>query len=388
VRLRVDAVSAPGRGFVSLLLALAALASWLAPPADAQQAAPGGAVPVTVAEAMRQDVPIWLRGLGSVQALNAVQLRPRVDGTLIQVPVVEGQDVKQGDLLAVIDPRPFQAVLDAAAARKTQDEAQLASARADLARYTALTKLEVASRQKLEEVTALSKQLGATIAGDDAQIAAARLNLSFCYITAPFDGRVGLRMVDPGNQVRASEATAIMTLAQLRPIALTFALAQDALPAIAEAMAAGALPVEASAGDGKTVLDRGTLLTIDNAIDPTTGTIKIKATFPNAGNRLWPGQFVNVRLLVGTDKAALTVPSAAVMHGPSELYVFVVTPDNTVERRPVRMVREDAGLSVLAGGLEPGQKVVIDGQSRLQDGSHVVISQPTKTASSQARPGG
>jgi multidrug efflux system membrane fusion protein len=388
VRLRVDAVSAPGRGFVSLVLALAALASWLAPPAGAQQAAPGGAVPVTVAEAMRQDVPIWLRGLGSVQALNAVQLRPRVDGTLVQVPVVEGQDVKQGDLLAVIDPRPFQAVLDAAAARKAQDEAQLASARADLARYTALTKLEVASRQKLEEVTALSKQLAATIAGDDAQIAAARLNLSFCYITAPFDGRIGLRMVDPGNQVRASEATAIMTLAQLRPIALTFALAQDALPAIAEAMAAGALPVEASAGDGKTVLDRGTLLTIDNAIDPTTGTIKIKATFPNAGNRLWPGQFVNVRLLVGTDKAALTVPSGAVMHGPSELYVFVVTQDSTVERRPVRLVREDTGLSVLAGGIEPGQKVVIDGQSRLQDGSHVVISQPTKTASSQARPGG
>ncbi|MDR3538508.1 MAG: efflux RND transporter periplasmic adaptor subunit [Acetobacteraceae bacterium] len=361
------------------------MAPALAQPAPPAPASP--AVPVSAAPVVRQDVPILLRGLGSVQAFNAVQIRPRVDGTLTQVPVAEGQEVKQGDLLAVIDPRPYQATLDAASAKKAQDEALLSSAMADLARYTALTKQEVASRQKLEEVVALAKQLRAAIVGDGAQIEAAQLNLSFCYITAPFDGRVGLRLVDPGNQVRSAEATAIMTVAQLRPISVTFALAQDTLPAIADAMAAGKLPVVASSSDDKIELDRGTLLTVDNAIDATTGTIKLKATFPNPKNRLWPGQFVNVRMLIGTDRNALTVPSAAVQHGPGNLYVYAIKPDATVTRQTVTLMRDDGKLSVLGGGVEPGQQVVIDGQSRLQDGSHVAINDTTKTASSQARPG-
>jgi multidrug efflux system membrane fusion protein len=361
-----------------------------AAPVLAQSAAPAGAsagVPVSVAQVARQDVPILLPGLGLVQPFNAVQLRPRVDGTLMKVPVSEGQEVKQGDVLAVIDPRPYQAVLDAAVAKKQQDEAMLASAQSDVTRYTALTKDQFSSRQKMETVQALAKQLTAAIGGDQAQIDAAQLNLSFCYITAPFDGRVGLRLVDPGNQVRSAESTSVMTLAQLHPISVTFALAQDYLPAIADAMTRGELPVVASSSDQKTELDRGTLLTIDNAIDSATGTIKLKATFPNPNNRLWPGQFVNVKLQVGTDKDALTVPSAAVQHGPDGVYVYAVKPDSTVGRQPVRLVRDDGTLAVLAGGVNEGQQVVTDGQSRLQAGSHVAINDKSKTASSQARPG-
>lgn len=364
----------------------AASPSATASPATPPASGPTG-VPVSVAPVQRKDVPIWLRGLGLVQAFNAVQLRSRVDGTLTQVPVTEGQEVKQGDLLAVIDPRPYQAALDAALAKKQQDEAQIATAQSDLARYTTLAKEEVASRQKLEVVAALTKQLRAAIVGDEAQIEAAQLNLSFCYITAPFDGRVGLRTVDPGNLVRAAEATSIMTVAQLRPISVTFALPQDNLPAIAEAMANGKLPVLASSSDDKAELDRGTLLTVDNAIDPATGTIKVKATFPNPQNKLWPGQFVNVRLLIGTDKGVLTVPTAAVQHGPGNLYVYAIKPDGVVARQIVRQLRDDGTVAVLADGVEEGQQVVTDGQSRLQAGSRVAINTTTKSASSQAKPG-
>jgi multidrug efflux system membrane fusion protein len=350
------------------------------------QSAPA-AVPVTAAQVVRKDVPIWLRGLGVVQAFNAVQIRPRVDGTLMEVHVTEGQEVKKGDLLAVIDPRPYQAALDNAVAKKQQDEAQLASAKSDLTRYTALTKDAVASRQKLETVEALAKQLDAEIAGDEAQIEAAQLNLSFCYITAPFEGRVGLRTVDPGNLLRSTEPTSIMTLAQLHPISVTFTVAQDFLPMIADAMAGGTLPVRASSGDDKIDLDLGTLLTVDNAIDPTTGTIKLKATFPNPKNKLWPGQFVNARLLIGTDRDVLTMPSAAVQHGPAGLYVYAIQADGTVLRQPVQMARDDGTLAIITGGVNDGQQVVTDGQSRLQAGSRVAINDPTKTASSQAKPG-
>jgi multidrug efflux system membrane fusion protein len=386
-----DAQGAPKKVAV-LAVALCVIATAAASIASAQPAPSGGApgaagVPVSVATAVRKDVPVVLRGLGSVQALNAVQLRPRVDGTLMQVPVAEGQEVKRGDLLAVIDPRPYQATLDAAMAKKQQDEAQLASAQADLARYTALTKEEVASRQKLETVMALAKQLQAAIAGDDSQIEVAKLNLSFCYITAPFDGRVGLRLLDPGNQVRSAEATAIMTLAQLRPISVTFALAQDTLPGISDAMALGPLPVIAIASDEQTELDRGTLLTTDNSIDPATGTIKLKAIFPNPKNRLWPGQFVNVRLQIGIDKNVLTVPSAAVLHGPRELYVYALKPDSTVVRQPVKLLRDDGTMAVLGGGVEDGQKVVTNGQSRLDAGVRVAVKDPGKAGSSQAEPG-
>lgn len=374
----------------SLGVALTALLLSASPPTPAAAQAPPAApsaprpspigVPVSVATATRQNVPIWIRALGSVQAFYAVQLRSRVDGTLTEVPVTEGQEVRKGDVLAVIDPRPYQAALDAALAKKAQDEAQLSTASADVTRYTALAKEEVASRQKLEVVMALAKQLRAAIVGDDAQIEAAQLNLSYCYITAPFDGRVGLRTVDPGNLVRAAEGTPIMTLAQLKPISVTFAVPQDNLPALAAAMARGKPEVVARSSDEKAELDKGTLLTVDNAIDAATGTIRAKATFPNPDNRLWPGQFVNVRVLVGTDENVLTVPSPAVQHGPNGLYVYVVKPDDTVARETVEMARDDGETAIIARGVEEGQRVVVDGQSRLQSGTRVAIATPKPAA--------
>src|ERR1700677_1529019 len=238
-------------------------------------------VPVTVTTATKQDVPLWLRGLGTVQAYYGVQLRPRVDGTLTQVPVAEGQDVKQGDLLAVIDPRPYQAILDAAVAKKQQDQAQMANAQADMARYASLVQKDFASRQQVDTQVAMVKQFAAAIVGDDAQIEAAQLNLSFCYITSPFDGRIGLRNVDPGNIVHSAEATPIISVTQIQPISVTFTLPQDNLPMIVQAMEKQQLDVVVYTGDNKTELGRGVLLTPDNMIDTTTGTIKLKATFTN-----------------------------------------------------------------------------------------------------------
>jgi len=379
--------------------------AWLAPIAvaivchlpagvSAQQPAASGpsgppTVPVSVSPVARKDVPIILRGLGTVMASQTVQLRSRVDGTLLRVPVAEGQEVKQGDLLAVIDPRPYQAILDAALAKKRQDEAQLGAAKADLMRYSALAAQEVASKQKLETTQALVGQLTATLSADDAQIDAAKLNLTFCYITAPFDGRVGLRMTDPGNFVRSAEVSALLPLSQLRPISLTFTVPQDNLPAIQRAMAAGNAPVIAFTSDDKTELDRGTLVTIDNSIDAATGTIKLKATFPNTNYQLWPGQFVNVRILVGSTPSALTVPSAAVRHGQDRMYVYVVKPDQTVARLDVEVARDDGSVAVVSKGLEEGQEAVTDGHSRLQNGSRVsIVKGSPKEAANPARPGG
>ena len=389
-----------------ILLILAALAhgpvlAQTAPPAAPPAGAPpagapagGGAVPVSAVNVARQDLPLWLRGLGAVQALQNVQLRSRVDGTLMRVAVTEGQEVKQGDLLAVIDPRPYQALLDAALARKRQDEAQLAAARSDLARYSSLAASEIASKQKLELTQALVGQITASIAADEAQIDAARLNLAFCYITAPFDGRVGLRTVDPGNFLRAAEVTSVMPLAQIRPIAVTFTVPQDQLPAVQRAMASGKPKVVAFASDDRTELDQGQLLTLDNTIDATTGTIKLKAVFPNGQLTLWPGQFVNIRLLAAITAGALTVPSVAVRHGQEGLFVFVIKPDQTVARQTVELARDDGATAVISKGVEEGQQVVTDGHSRLQSGSKVAIinasppAAPRQAAQQQPKPGG
>jgi multidrug efflux system membrane fusion protein len=347
-----------------------------------QPAPPPAAVPVSVAKAVRQDVPLWLHGLGTVQAFYAVQIRPQVDGTLLEVPVSEGQVVKQGDLLAVIDPKPYQAVLDAATAKKQQDQADLANARHDLERYASLARQDYASHQQVDTQTALVNHLLAAIAGDDALIEAAQLNVKYGFIKAPFAGRVGLRTVDPGNVVRAAEATSLMPLAQIQPIAVIFTVPQEALPAVQDALRAGAPLVVAYAADDKTELDRGTLQTIDNAIDSTTGTIKLKATFPNQAMHLWPGQFVNTRLLLGTSKGVLTVPSPAVLHGQDRLYSYVLKPDQTVTVRTVEIARDDGTVAVITKGLDEGQSVVTDGQSRLLEGAHVsvVAGTPAKAA--------
>lgn len=341
------------------------------------------AVPVSVEKVTRQDVPIWLRGLGTVQANYSVQLRPRVDGTLMEVPVREGQDVKQGDLLAVIDPRPYKAILDAAEAKKQQDQAQLVNAQMDLARYASLVRKDFASRQQLDTQQAMVKQFEAAIAGDDAQIETAQLNLSFCYISSPFDGRIGLRNVDPGNVVHSAELAPIVSVTQVQPIAVTFTLPQDTLPAITRAMAQQPLDVVVYAGDNKTELDRGVLLTPDNTIDATTGTIKLKATFANRQRALWPGQFVNARLLLGTDRNVVAVPSTAVQHGPNGLFVYQLEQNYTVTVQPIGVARQEGTLYVVASGIDPGAMVVTAGQSRLQAGTHVaVVEAPTDQAKS------
>ncbi|PPQ35629.1 hypothetical protein CCS01_07100 [Rhodopila globiformis] len=358
----------------SVLAAVAAFAVLLAPCiAAAQLETAPSAIPVVAAKVTRQDVPIWLHGLGTVQAYYSVQLRPRVDGTLTRVPVREGQDVRKGDLLAVIDPRPYHATLAAALARKQQDEAQLANARADLARYAALSRSDFASHQQVDTQRAMVNQLVATLAGDDAQIETAQLNLSFCFITAPFNGRVGLRNVDPGNVVHSAEATPIMSIAQVQPITVTFTLPQDSLPAVTRAM--GQHPVETVvyADDDRTELDRGVLLTADNTIDSTTGTIKLKADMPNKQRLLWPGQFVHVALLLGIDRDVVAVAAAAIQHGPDGLFVYRVGPNDVVAMQPVEVARQEGDLYVVSSGLLAGDVVVTNGQSRLQSGTRVAV---------------
>jgi multidrug efflux system membrane fusion protein len=352
-------------------------------PLSAEAQSPN-AVPVSVAKVARQDVPIWLRGLGTVQANYSVQLRPRVDGTLTEVPVKEGQDVRKGDLLAVIDPRPYKATLDAAIAKKQQDEAQLANAQADLARYATLVRKDFASHQQLDTQQAMVKQYTAAIAGDEAQIETVQLNLSFCYILAPFDGRVGLRNLDPGTVVHPAEATPIISVAQVEPISVTFTLPQDTLPSIMQAMRQHPLDVVVYASDNKTELDRGTLLTADNTIDATTGTIKLKATFANTKRALWPGQFVDARLRLGTDTGVVAVAAAAVQHGPDGLFVYRLGANDTVSVQPIEVRRQEGEVYVVASGLDAGATVVTAGQSRLQTGSHVAVRE---TAAEPARSG-
>ena len=354
---------------VALLAGAVALFSHGHP--NAQQAPPpASAVPVTVTKAELQDVPVWLGGLGTVQALNTVTMRTRVDGTLMQVPVTEGQIVKQGTLLAVIDPRPYQATLDAAVAKKSQDEADLVNARQDLERYTQLAQKSFASTQQVDTQRALVNHLMASITADDAAIETAQLNLSYCYIMAPFEGRLGLRQIDAGNMVHAGDAAGIMTITQVHPIAVVFTLPQRDLPPIVAEMAKGPVTVAAWSGDSNQELARGTLLTPDNAIDTSTGTIRLKATFANDENRLWPGQFVATKLLLRTERQVVAVPSQAVQHSQDGLYVYVVMPDSKVQRQQV--VAEDRGtVMVITKGLDAGQTVVLDGQSRLENGTLV-----------------
>lgn len=315
------------------IIAVGAITVWLATTPRAQTPPPTPAlagVPVTAVLATARDVPNEVTGIGTVQAYNSVLVRTRVDGTLMKVPVTEGQTVKPGDVVAVVDPRPYQAALDMAMAKKQQDEAALSSAKSDLARTASLMKQDFASRQLYDQQGSKADQLVAQIAGDQAAIEAAQLNLSYAYITSPIPGRVGLRQMDPGNIVHAADNNGIVTITQDQPISVVFTLPQDSLSAIMRALQNGEkLEVVANSGDDKTKLDTGTLLTPDNSIDPATGTFKLKADFPNTKNTLWPGQFVNAHLVLGIEHNVLAIPREAVQHGPDGLYVYVVQPDLT-----------------------------------------------------------
>ena len=341
--------------------------------ATAQPAGPGAGVPVTTVVALTQDVPVQQRALGTVQAFQSVLVRARVDGTLDRVLFTEGQRVKPGDILAQLDPRPYQAVLDQAVARKAANEAMLANARQDLIRYNDLAASQVASRQKLDTSRTAVMQAEAAVRGDDASIAAAQLNLSFTRIASPIEGRVGLRQIDPGNYIRTADpnAAGLVTIAQLQPISLVFTLPQDALPKVQAAMKRGKLPVVAFSSDDRTQLSEGELLTMDSGIDITTGTIRLKATFANADDNLWPGQFVNVRMRLDVKKGVVTVPSAAVQRGANGLYVYTVKPDSTAAVQPIEVDQDDGRVAVVTKGLGAGDAVVVAGQSRLAPGVRV-----------------
>ena len=350
----------------------------------------GEGVPVVVAAAETRDVAIYLDGLGTVQASALVTVKPMVDGPLVEVRFKEGQEVRAGDVLARIDPRQYQAALDQATARMRQDEANLANARLDLARYQKLAATAYTSAQQADTQKALVAQLEATVAGDQAVIDNARTQLGYTTIIAPVDGRVGVRLVDAGNIVRASDPGGLVVVTTLRPINVQFTLPQQNLPAVAAAMAAGAPEVLAFLrGADRGTGERGTLTVLDNQVDPSTGTIKLKATFPNESLRLWPGAFVTVRLRADTRRDAVVLPPVAVQRGPRGPYVFVLGEGNTVTRRQIVVGHEDLTTSVVAEGLAVGERVVVDGAARLSDGSKVtVLPPPTATPPTATPPSG
>ena len=347
----------------------------------------GEGVPVVVAAAETRDVAIYLDGLGTVQASALVTVKPMVDGPLVEVRFKEGQEVRAGDVLARIDPRQYQAALDQATARMRQDEANLANARLDLTRYQKLAATAYTSAQQADTQKALVAQLEATVAGDQAVIDNARTQLGYTTIIAPVDGRVGVRLVDAGNIVRASDPGGLVVVTTLRPINVQFTLPQQNLPAVAAAMAAGAPEVLAFLrGADRGTGERGTLTVLDNQVDPSTGTIKLKATFPNESLRLWPGGFVTVRLRADTRRDAVVLPPVAVQRGPRGPYVFVLGEDNTVTRRQIVVGHEDLTTSVVAEGLAVGERVVVDGAARLSDGSKVTVLPPPAATPPTATP--
>jgi len=344
------------------------------------------AVPVVVATAEARDVPIWLEGLGTVQASATVTVKAQVDGMLSEVRFREGQEVRAGDVLARIDPRTYQAALDQATAKKAQDAATLANARVDLTRYTKLAATAYTSAQQADTQRSLVAQLEAQVAQDQAQIDNARAELSYTTITSPIDGRTGIRLVDQGNLVHAADTSGIVVITTLKPIAVVFTLPQQSLSAVIAAQAGGTPVVEAlpQGSDEGPPLDQGTLSVLDNQVDPTTGTIKLKATFPNDGMKLWPGGFVNARLRVDTRRGATVVPPAAIQRGPLGTYVYVVGDGLAVSRRAVEVGHEDLRASIIESGLRPGERVVIDGAARLSDGSAVTIVPAPGTAPATA----
>src|SRR5947209_11794049 len=339
------------------------------------------AVPVTIAPVGKADFPVYLTGLGTVQGFNTVVVRTRVDGQIDKVAFKEGQLVNQGDLLVEIDPRPFQATLDQAKAKKAQDEANLANAKLDLQRYTRLG--EFATRQQTDTQRSTVAQLTAQIAADDAAIFNAQTQFDYATVKAPISGVAGLRQVDVGNIVNASTQTGIVTIAQIEPIAVIFTAPEEQLPAIDEEQNRQALKVTALTTDGKKVLSEGTLAVVNNQVDTTSGTIRLKAVFENRNHALWPGQSVSTRLLVTTIKDATVVPDEAVQHGTEGLYAYAVNADNKAELRKLKVAQSLDGRTLVEQGLAPGERVIVGGQYKVQPGS-VVNTQVANSGSAPA----
>jgi membrane fusion protein, multidrug efflux system len=323
-------------------------------------------------------VPVYLMGLGTVQAFNTVIVKVRVDGQLDKVDFTEGQDVNAGDVLAQIDPRPFQAALDQAKAAKAKDEAQLENAKLDLQRFKNLH--DFATQQSVDTQTALVHQVEATVAGDQAAIDSAQVQLDYTTIKAPISGRTGIRLVDQGNIVHATDPNGIVVITQMQPISIIFTLPEHYLHVVSQEMAAGPLTVFAQARSDARRLGEGTIALVDNQIDQSTGSIRLKATFPNDNHALWPGQFVNIQVLLRTLQQAVTVPSTAVQRGPDGMYVYVIKADSTVAMAPVSIGQMSDGTAVVRSGLEPGVKIVVAGQYRLAPGMRVVSDPATARA--------
>jgi multidrug efflux system membrane fusion protein len=340
----------------------------------------GGAVPVSVATAVRGDIPVYLRNIGTVTAFNTVTVHSRVDGQLINVAFQEGQFVHAGDLLAELDPRPFQMQLEQAEGTLAHDTALLNDAKTNLVRYTDLFQQGITTKQQMDTQRATVDQYDGALKSDQAQIDTAKLQLVYCRITAPISGRVGLRLVDLGNIVHAADAGGLVVITQVQPITVLVSLPQESLPDVFSQVRAGTqLPVDAYDQDGVSKLATGKVLTIDNAIDPTTGTYKLKAVFDNEDNHLFPNQFVNIQVLVGKKQGVTIVPSTAIQRGPQGTFVYVVASNSTATIRPVKESITEGTQVGLSDGLQPGENVVVDGQDKLQDGTKVDAHASTPT---------
>ena len=364
---------------VALVLLLAGLAAWRlgaddsVSDAKAQIAPPS--IPVTQGIVTARDMPVYLEGIGTVQALNTVTIKTRVSGPIVKVTFTEGQEVKTGDLLFQIDPRPYQAALEQAVAAKAKDQAQLVTAEADLARYASLVGRGFQTRQSYDSQRGLVAQLQAAIQGDQAQIDTATLNLGYTDIRSPIDGRTGARLVDIGNLLQVANNTPLVVITQMKPIDVSFTLPQSALDEIRQYQALAPLAAVAFDSGGKTELGQGKLTLIDNMINQATGTILLKAQFPNADERLWPGAFVKTRLVLRVRHDVATVPAETVQQGPDGDYVYLIDKDDTVKRQIVDLADVQDGLAVITKGLKAGQRVVVEGQYRLTEGAKVTPRQ-------------
>jgi multidrug efflux system membrane fusion protein len=350
-----------------------ALSGWRRSRADAQARPPAPPrLPVAAAAARVRDVGVYLNGLGAVTPLNTVTVRTRVDGELVAVHYREGQIVQRGDLLAEIDPRPFQAQLTQFEGQLQRDQALLDNARVDLKRFQELITTDSVPRQQLDTQASLVQQLEGTVKNDQGLIEATKVQLVYCRITSPITGRVGLRLVDQGNIVHAADTGGLVVITQLQPITVIFTIPEDSIPTVVDRLRRGArLPVEAYDREQRTKLAEGVLLTIDNEVDPTTGTVRLRAQFPNTDNRLFPSQFVNARLLIETRRGATVVPTAAIQASPQGSFVYVVRPDQTVAARPVTVGVTDGDDVSIDRGLAVGERVVVEGAERLRDGAAI-----------------
>ncbi|MHC2578939.1 multidrug efflux system membrane fusion protein [Bradyrhizobium diazoefficiens] len=383
-------------GFILTLVTLAILGGlgylgwtvWHQQPqqANGRNQRPDLPVPVLAAMPRILDVPVYLDGVGAIRALNTVTVRSQVDGKLIAVNFTEGQDVKKGDVVGEIDPALYQATYDQAVAKKAQDQAQLANQRIDLTRYEQLAASNAGSKQQADTQRALVAQTEALVKADQAAIDNAAATLSYTKIVAPISGRAGLRQVDQGNIIHAADTTGLVVITQLQPIAVWFSLPQQQIMRVNAAAAKGALAVDVFGNDGVTVIDTGKLTGIDNQVDQTTGTLRLKAEFPNANYQLWPGQFVNVRLKVETLMQALVVPTSAVQRGPIGTFSYVIGEDNVVSAKPVTVTQQNEHDAVIASGLAANDRVVTTGFANLSDGSKVVVGRDDQTPSADLAP--